>query len=102
MKIELDKGTQKTVDRLIDLLDVDPDVGLEKLLLAAIDRVKDHGDVCYERDELTSDVVRLEAGLAEATEFLKEARPIIHASHGGQPPIQDLRLCPHPECTGFR
>jgi len=101
MKIELDEGTQKTVDRLIDLLGVDPDVGLEELLLAAINRVKKYGEIRYVRDELSSSVIRLEAEAEFAKDRLEEARPIIHASHGGQPVLADLTLCVHPDCTRF-
>lgn len=101
MKIMLDAGTQRAVDQLIDLLDIDPDVDLGNLILAAISRVKNYGDVSYERDELAEQAVRLAGERDRAVNRLEEALPIIHASHGGQPPLANLLLCVHPDCTRF-
>jgi len=101
MNITPDYKTQKEVDRLFDLLDLEPDADLRTLLAAAVDRIKDYDAVTYERDEETGRADREEERADRAERFLEEARPYIHAQHGGQPPLADLSLCVHPDCTRF-
>lgn len=98
IEVEFDEETVRALGDLRDFLGLAPSVTHLEILKAADRRLY---QLAAERDEAGEEAAGEERRADRAEELLLEAMPIIHESHGGQPSIRDLSLCPHPECTRF-